>query len=76
MNQKIKTSINQKNTLAELTNEELIAMVNELKNNTFEDDSPVRKFCEIKNPAYFMLALAGLTSQLCQILAYRLELTL
>ena len=56
-----------------VTNEELKALVTELKNVTFEDDSPVRKFINIKEPAYFMLALFGLTSELCQVLIDRLD---
>lgn len=73
MLQSMKDRINKKAKLSDLTNRELKALVNELKNCTFEDDSPVRKFVEIKEPAYFMTGLMLLTSQLCQILSDRLD---
>lgn len=73
MLQSMKDQINKKAELSDLTNRELKALVNELKNCTFEDDSPVRKFVEIKEPAYFMTGLMLLTSQLCQILSDRLD---
>ena len=55
MLQSMKDQINKKAELSDLTNRELKALVNELNNCTFEDDSPVRKFVEIKEPAYFMI---------------------
>lgn len=73
MLQSMKDRINKKAKLSDLTNRELKALVNELNNCTFEDDSPVRKFVEIKEPAYFMIGLTLLTSQLCQILSDRLD---
>lgn len=73
MLQSMKDRINKKAKLSDLTNRELKALVNELNNCTFEDDSPVRKFVEIKEPAYFMIGLTLLTSQLCQVLSDRLD---
>ena len=73
MLQSMKDRINKKSELSDLTNEELKALVIELKNVTFEDDSPVRKFIKIKDSSNFMLGIFGLTSKLCQVLIDRLD---
>jgi len=75
MKQELKDSINEKGSLNDLTNEELVALSRELNNSTFEDDSPVRKFVIQKNAYHFPLALVELSTNLLHIITDRLEST-